>query len=139
MNVDKLNSMQWYIGIVIAVLLIISGIGDFVSYNKFEKNSVKVEAVVSQVESRLESNGKRNEKVYIPYVDYEYDGMVYRKTRLSKSSMMVNEGDKVTVVINPDNPSQVMKENAGKFSAYSKLLGGFTLMIIMIVKLKQAK
>lgn len=142
MEENQLHLLQWYIGLIIAVMLILSGVRDFTTYNKFEKKAVEVQAVVSQVASRLDSNGAGKtgtKKVYIPYVDYEYNGMVYRKVRLNARDLTVQVGETVTMLVNPDNPSQVMEENTGRNLFYMKVLGGLTLVVIMLVKIKETK
>lgn len=107
------NSVLMLIGIIFSVIgtaFLISGIAVLISHNTFIDNAVRTEAEITRIES---DSYRRNGKTHTDYdvwVEYEADGEIYEE-ELGYYNSKMNEGDKIDVYYNPDNPSDVKSDS----------------------------
>ena len=99
--------------IPLGIILIIMSILLFVIGNH-NKNYIKIESTVSKVElvkeETTDSEGNTDEAIYNIYVKYTVDGKEY-DTELGEMSKR-KVGDKITIVYNPNNPSEISQPSS---------------------------
>jgi hypothetical protein len=99
--------------IPLGIILIIVSILLFIIGNN-NKNYIKIESTVSKVElvkeETTDSEGNTEEAIYDIYVKYTVDGKEY-DTELGEMSKR-KVGDKITIVYNPDNPSEISQPSS---------------------------
>lgn len=99
--------------IPLGIILIIMSILLFVIGNH-NKNYIKIESTVSKVElvkeETTDSEGNTEEAIYDIYVKYTVDGKEY-DTELGEMSKR-KVGDKITIVYNPNNPSEISQPSS---------------------------
>ena len=99
--------------IPLGIILIIMSILLFVIGNH-NKNYIKIESTVSKVElvkeETTDSEGNTEEAIYDIYVKYTVDGKEY-DTELGEMPER-KVGDKITIVYNPDNPSEISQPSS---------------------------
>ena len=99
--------------IPLGIILIIMSILLFVIGNH-NKNYIKIESTVSKVElvkeETTDSEGNTEEAIYDIYVKYTVDGKEY-DTELGEMPER-KVGDKITIVYNPNNPSEISQPSS---------------------------
>ncbi len=128
---------------IISVILIITGLIHTVNYNKLkdtatEKAGGEVTDVSSHTSySRSSSHSRRRRKTtYYVYVDYTVDKTEY-KTSFSQSRSKFYEGEKVTVMYDPNNPEKCYVVGAFKNSGVTASVTGiifFAVSIALIIE-----
>ena len=104
----------------IGVLLIIVGIKNTKSPTA---DYIETMATVTDVaiESVKDNNGLTREQQVV-YVDYEVDGVKFTHKTYTKSGTY-KQGDEVTVLYNPENPSEYVSEPRQGYGAFIIALG----------------
>ena len=139
MENNKLMMYACIIGILVAIGIVFSGICKVSEANDFAKNAVELQATVSQVNQRLKSGTGSNGRVYDTYVDYEYNGTVYRKAKLKSRSIEAKIGDKVKILVDPTNPVVITESQSGKAFGYAKIVFGIVMALVMLSKMQELK
>lgn len=99
--------------IVIVMLSVFLVVGLYTIKNSIESitKGKDIQATVTDVRTDRSHSGsgrrRRSRTEYIAYVSYEYNGQTYDNIRAGKVSMGTHTGEKITVRINPDKPSQI--------------------------------
>lgn len=92
----------WIFGILgivllaVGVLLLTSGI-------KFGKNAVEIQAVITEIQTHRSGDDTHHSV----WVEYEYDGKVYKDVQLNEYSSGMRRGKKITLLVDPENPERV--------------------------------
>lgn len=104
---DKNISVKVIFGLfaAIGIIFVIAGIFWAVWGSRFIQSAVEVSAVISEIESYRESDGDTSHRVY---VNYSYGGQRYEGVRLSEYSSGMYKGKEIQIMLNPDNPTQLM-------------------------------
>jgi hypothetical protein len=117
----KTNLICLIIGIILASL-------GFYQFWQYENNSITVEAIITEIDSREINDDTTDRYEFKYYGNYTVNGKEYKNVQLKKeysSEMMpdYHTGDKLEIVVNADNPGRKMSE------------GGFfgTVGLVMIV------
>lgn len=107
----------------IGIIFIIAGIIWAVWGSRFMQSAVEVSAVISEIESYRESDGDTSHRVY---VNYSYGGQRYEGVRLNEYSSGMYKGKEIQIMLNPDNPTQLMTN----FGLYFGLIMFFGMGVI---------
>ena len=75
-----------------------------VNVNKFNKTAKEVTAVITDISYSRDSDGERHGSAF---VSFEFDGKEYNDVRLNYFSSSMNEGDEITLLVNPEKPRNV--------------------------------
>lgn len=75
-----------------------------VNVNKFNKTAKEVTAVITDISYSRDSDGERHGNAF---VSFEFDGKEYNDVRLNYFSSSMNEGDEITLLVNPEKPRNV--------------------------------
>ena len=93
--------MVLFLGFFFVVGLII-----FISSFKMESKLKSFKPFFATI-TRIECEGRRDDKFYYTYVDYKYNGIEYKDKNLGYYSPSFHEGDEIEILINPDNPDEI--------------------------------
>lgn len=120
------------------IFLIIFSIALFVIGNK-HKGFIKTTAIVSRTElveeAYTDDNGDRVEATYNVYVKYTVDGTEYDEMLGEMSSF--KKGDKITIVYNPKNPSEI-SQPVGIILPLGMLIAGIAALVGGIISIIRA-
>lgn len=111
----------WIFGILgivllaVGVLLLTSGI-------KFGKNAVEIQAVITDIQT-YRSGDDTHHSVW---VEYEYDGKVYKDVQLNEYSSGMRRGKKITLLVDPENPERVSTK-------FGTVLAGGLLILMGVI------
>ena len=84
-------------------------------YQEVKPRIIEVDAVIQRIETYKDSDGDTQHNVY---VTYQHDGTVYEDVELSRYSSSMNEGDHVTVELDPENPEEPASSPLGVLIVY---------------------
>ncbi len=100
------------VGLIFAVLgIVFSVIGGAVLYSskQSEKNcTFETKGTVVELVEKRSRNKHGTSTTYAPVFEYEYNGKVYKyESKLATSPKPFEVGDKVTVMVDPDDPKEI--------------------------------
>lgn len=90
--------------LVVGVLLLAGAIALGIFFAVENSSRVQVDAAITQIVPRYDSDGDR---VYDVYVDFTYNGQTYEHVELNYWNSDMNEGDVVTIYIDGDDPTSM--------------------------------
>lgn len=108
---------------VLSVVFLLIGIIAFVATTKAENSGDEIEATVTRIEEYSDSDGDRNYRVF---VSYTYNGTLYEDVRLDFYDSSTYEGNTITLVVDPKNPTKVLKKGEAIFFL---LIFGFFFLV----------
>lgn len=109
LKLKNANSVLLLIGILFSVIgtaFLVAGIAVLIIHNTFMDNAVQTEAEITLIESESYRRNGKTHTDHDVWVEYEIDGEVYEE-ELGYYNSGMNEGDKIDVYYDPDNPSDV--------------------------------
>lgn len=113
-----------FFGLFAVIGIIFFAVGIFIAVlgNKFKRNAVEVNAVISEIESWRDSDGEISHNVY---VSYSYNGREYKDVELNEYGSNMYEGKEILIMIDPDSPRS-LRTNLGIYlgPAIFMLVGG---------------
>ena len=100
-----------FFGLFAVIGIIFFAVGIFIAVlgNKFKRNAVEVNAVISEIESYRDSDGEISHNVY---VSYSYNGRDYKDIELNEYGSNMYEGKEILIMIDPDSPRS-LRTNLG--------------------------
>lgn len=120
------------IWLLVGILLFTLGL---IQNNKYENGSIKVDAEITRIKTRDDSDG---DYIHTYYGSYEVDGVVYEDQKLDTyySSEYIPpkaKGDTIRITVDPKHPKWKVPEG-GLFGT-----AGLVIVVFNIVKLVKAK
>lgn len=79
-------------------------------YQEVKPRIETIDATISRIETYTDSDGDTQHTVY---VDYRYGGKTYKDVELSRYSSSMDEGDEITVELDPKNPEELASSPLG--------------------------
>lgn len=78
-------------------------------HQQFEKNAVTVNGTVVDFDSYISTDDNSSTTMYSPIFEYEYEGKKYTYVSTSGSSVKEYEvGERIDILVNPENPADVL-------------------------------
>lgn len=93
--------------LVIGLLILLFGAYTAHRYTQIEDELVSVHAVIE----RIDVTRRNDDTDHDVYVSYSYRNRDYEDIRLNWYSSGMNEGDRLTLQIHPDNPAEPVSNN----------------------------
>lgn len=119
--------------IPLGIILIVFSVFLFI-ITEHNKDYIKVEATVSKAnlaqEATIDSEGNHVDATYNIYVKYTVDGKNYDELLGELSGY--KEGDKITIVYNPNNPKEISQPSS-IFLAIGVLVAGIGALVYGII------
>lgn len=111
-TVTKLTNIPALIGFSVVTLLAIAFmvLSFTILGTKIPENYVKTEAEIVEIHEDIDIN---NDRTYTVYIDYTFDGTEYTHKEYGKYDSSMDNGGKVYIFVNPDNPEQFMTDTSG--------------------------
>lgn len=113
----------------IAIILVgvIALVVSIVISNK-NKNKVyePVEATVVRVETSYDSDDNLN---YTAYIDYTVNGKEYKNVQSPESNSSMKEGDKIEILYNVDDPTDLSSKSSSKFVIIFIIISSIVILI----------
>lgn len=111
-NVDKTGrKRQSSILAVICISLVFILMGSFVIFKQVHQSKIcteKVDAVIVENIRKKMGTGHRKRTKYQAVYSYVYEGREYEvKSKNSSNPAVHSEGDRVTIYVDPDNPTEI--------------------------------
>lgn len=124
----------------IGAVFMIGGICSVAYEKSFMENAERVEAVITDIHYRYDSDGHRSGDVY---VSYEIDGEEY-ETKLSEYSSSMHKGQTIDLYYDPEDPYEVMTKDIAKtigiiFIIVGGVLFSASMIIVFIRRRKKRK
>lgn len=124
--------------LVIAVVLLTVGAVILNSAIRFRKNAVETRAVITDIQTHRSGDDTHHSV----WVEYEYDGKVYKDVRLNEYNSGMYTGKKITILVDPKNPQKASTEYGLIFAGGVLILMGVIFscvgIIPIIVRMKRA-
>lgn len=111
----------WIFGILGIVLLAV-GVSLLISGIKFGKSAVETQAVITDIQTYRSGDDTRHSV----WVEYEYDGKVYKDVQLNEYSSGMRRGKKITILVDPENPERVSTK-------FGTVLAGGLLILMGVI------
>lgn len=115
------------------------------STNEFQKNAIKTEAIITDIQSSFYYDDEGNKKKIMDvYVEFEVNGVEY-SGKMNTYSISMKEGQKTTIYYNPDDPSDFRGATPTGLNVSRVMNFGFeiisfmAIIILVIVLLKKRK
>ena len=102
--------------LVIGLLICLLGGYRLWSYHQIEDRLVSVDAVIEDIDVR----GRGDDRKHIVYVSYTFEGTRYEDIRLSWYSSSMDEGEILSLKLDPSNPTKPVSKDGWLFL----LIGG---------------
>jgi hypothetical protein len=140
---NKSEMLGFSIFAVVGLLVLIIGVVRLISGVIFMHKAVQVEATVSSIDATRTGSGNNAKISYTPFISYEYKGKTYENVVLNEYNATMKVGGKITVSINPDNPSEVQADSNIYVANFLMILIGAIFasvgLIAIVPKLKKMK
>ncbi|MGN0667041.1 MAG: DUF3592 domain-containing protein [Huintestinicola sp.] len=94
---------------IMAVVMILIAVSNTVKWNDFRKTAVATDARITNIQVSRQHTGKKTKVYHDVYITYEYNDEEY-DDMLSYYSSGMNEGDIVTIYVDPEDPRKNMSD-----------------------------
>lgn len=107
---------------ILGIVLLAVGAAILNSGIEFRKNAVETKAVITDIQTY----GSGDDVNHSVWVEYEYDGKLYKDIRLNEYNSGMHVGKKITILVDPKNPQKVSTE-------YGLILAGGLLILMGVI------
>lgn len=115
-------TLFYLIFLIVGIALLVAGIVVLHSELRFQKNAVKIQAVITDIQTYR----GREETRHAVFVEYEYDGEIYKDIRLNEYNNRMSRGKKVTILVDPEDPQRISTE-------FGTILAGGMIILMGVI------
>lgn len=115
--------------LIVGIVFVAVGIGVLYSGIRFRKNAVETRAVITDIQTHRSGDDTHHSV----WVEYEYDGKVYKDVRLNEYNSGMYTGKEITILVDPKNPQKASTEYGLIFAGGVFLLMGVIFSCVGII------